>query len=165
MGFSLLFIRIKNQEIVDADRDGLARFLAENQLYVHTQVGSGALVDQNEKALAFNGYLSDLYLDPLEQSEPITGGIYHATLSEEECIFIYDLCVAGKMLIVNPQTNPMYLIPTTNHEQHNIPDLNDAVWVNSAAEMLLVLSQGFNAFKVYKEKVMRQYHDKDHPQA
>ena len=69
------------------------------------------------------------------------------------------------MLIVNPQTNPMYIIPATNHDQHNIPDLNDAVWVNSAAEMLLVLSQGFNAFKVYKEKVMRQYHDKDHPQA
>lgn len=163
MGFSLLFIRIKNSEIVDVDRAGLIRFLEKNGLDVDAQVESGSLVDHNKKALAFNGYSSDLHLAPLAQVKPITGGIYHAALCKDECIFIYDLCVAGKMLIVNPQANPLYLIPADNHQQKDIPDLNNAVWVNSAEEMLHELSRNFSDFQVYKEKVMRQYSEKDHP--
>ncbi len=161
MGFSLLFMRIENGEIADADHQGLNQFLTQQGLQIQSQAHSGGLVDQKANSLTFDGSFTDLHLDPLDQTEPVTGGIDHATLSEDECQFIYNLCVAGKMMIINPQGDPTYVIPQHNHIPQDIPDVDDAIWVNSAEELYLAFSKGFEAFKHFKEKVIGQYHQQN----
>ena len=84
------------------DREGLRTFLADHVLHVH-QVGRvGELCDATGSSLTFVGYFTDLHLDPLDQPDPATGDIWHATLTQQECEFIYALCVVGGFLIVNP---------------------------------------------------------------
>ena len=154
MGFSLLFIRIKNSDIADADRPGIKQFLTQQGLQILPQGNSCGLVDHNGDSLTFNGDFTDLHVDPLDQSEPVTGGIDHTTLSKEECQFIYALCVAGGLMIINPQGTPMYLVPHRNHAPEDVPNLDDAAWVNNADELRAALSEGFHAFKIFKHKTL-----------
>ena len=109
MGFSLYFMRMKNDQQLDVDRDAIVSFLGQRGLQVSPL--SGHLVDGAGQALKFDGGYTDLTLDQLDQGEPLTGCIHHATLSAAECTFIYDLCAAANFLIVNPQGDPSYLVP------------------------------------------------------
>ena len=81
----------------------------------------GEIVDRDDRALTIDGAFSDLHLDSLEQSDPLSGGIFHATLSPAECAFVYDLCSAAGFLIVNPQGDPTFLVPQRNHEPDDVP--------------------------------------------
>ena len=102
--------------------------------------------------------MTDLYIDA-DSEEPLSGGIGHATLSKEECGFIFDLCTAVGWLVINPQGNPITVIPNRNH---TIEDLDDSLrenkteiaWIGNAEELQLVLSEGFSEFLRYKAKVI-----------
>lgn len=151
MGFSLSFFPIENGDLGDADRDGLAAFLAAQGLRVDPN-GNGLLF-ANGEPLSFDGSWSDLTLDPLDQPEPVTGALSHATLTESECAFVFDLCAAGKLMIVNPQGNPTYIALADVHSREASPDPDDSVWVRSATELALALEGGFGRFQDYLQRV------------
>jgi hypothetical protein len=157
MGFSLMFMRVDRTAVVDADREAVRAFLEARRL----TLVPGKEVDQFADAhgpLRFDGHTTDLHLDSLESEEPLTGGIWHASMSAEELEFIYELCVAGRMLIVNPQGSPLFLVPAGNHASEQLPDGvdqdSDVVWVNSAAELSDMLSGGASRFFEYKNRVI-----------
>lgn len=158
MGFSLMFMRVDRDGKGDADRQGLADFLLQRGLTVAPSSDSTHHLMSDHGYLAFDGHPSDLHLDPLDQEKPVTGGIWHAHLTGEECAFIYDLCAAGRMLIVNPQGNPLIVIPGRNHTPAELPDdvdRNDIAWIDSSNELVQVLSSGFAAFLEFKNRVIR----------
>lgn len=152
VGFSLGFLRICGNEQSDADRDAVGSFLSARGLHVQGE----ALVDAAGQGLTFDGRWSDLHLDA---GEPMSGGIAHATLSDAESAFIYDLCVAAGFLIVNPQGDPLYLVPGANHVPDDVPDLDDTAWVNSPGEMQQALAGNFTAFRSWRERVISQHPD------
>jgi hypothetical protein len=160
MGFSLIFVRVQGDEQRDADRDAVAAFLEARGLRAVDSDGQGSLlVDADGQALLFDGHRTDLYLDPLDQEEPLSGGIDHASLSEEETTFIYELCVAAGFLIVNPQGNPTYVVAGANHAPGDVPDQEDMDWVNSAAELRQALAGKFDDFRDWRDRVVAQYAD------
>jgi hypothetical protein len=156
MGFSLMFMRVDRTGVVDADREGVRAFLEARRLTLIP----GKDVDQfadAEGPLSFDGHTTDLHLDSVESEEPLTGGIWHASMSAEELEFIYELCVAGRMLIVNPQGAPLFLVPAGNHQSGQFPDgvdEDEVVRINSAAELSDVLSGGASRFLEYKNQVI-----------
>lgn len=151
MGFSLYFMRMKNDQQLDVDRDAIVSFLGQRGLQVSPL--SGHLVDGASQALKFDGGYTDLTLDQLDQGEPLTGCIHHATLSAAECTFIYDLCAAANFLIVNPQGDPSYLVPNRNHGPDDVLPLEGVVWVDEAEELARALSSGFDSFRRFVERV------------
>ncbi|GAB2641356.1 hypothetical protein ABI214_00550 [Prescottella soli] len=153
MGFSLGFYRIDGGELVDPDREGIAEFLRVRGLRVEHR----SLVDDDGAVLAFDGAWSDLYLDPLDQDGPLSGGIDHATLTAAECEFIYGLCVAGRLMVVNPQGDPMYVVPARNHGDEALPDPEGTTWVDSPEELASALGAGFGEFQEYRCRVMSSY--------
>lgn len=160
MGFSLIFVRVQGHEQRDADRDAVAAFLAARGLRTTDSDGHGSLlVDADGQSLSFDEHWTDLHLDPLDQWEPLSGGIDHASLSDEETAFIYELCVAAGFLIANPQGNPTYIVPGANHAPADVPDPEDVGWVNSAAELRQALAGRFNDFREWRDRVGAQYTD------
>ncbi len=160
MGFSLIFVRVQGDEQRDADRDAVAVFLESRGLRAADSDGQGSLlVDADGQALAFDGHWTDLHLDPLDQEAPVSGGIDHASLSDEETTFIYELCVAGGFLIANPQGNPTYLVPGANHAPEDVPDPEDVGWVNSASDLRQALAGNFDDFRRWRNRVVGQYAD------
>lgn len=95
MGFSLHFMRVTKDVQLDVDRAAVAAFLDQHGLRVVESPYGGEIVDRDDRALTIDGAFSDLHLDSLEQSDPLSGGIFHATLSPAECAFVYDLCAAA----------------------------------------------------------------------
>lgn len=156
MGFSLLFMRINANQQLEADRDGLAAFLASRGLHVVGQGSSGAIVNSSGDALTFDGSYSDLYLDPLDAAGPVSGGIDHAHLGGKELEFIFELCVAGALVIINPQGNPLYIVPQGNHEAATLPDLENTAWINSPQELLEVLRGNYQAFIDFRDRAIAQ---------
>lgn len=65
MGFSLYFMRMKNDQQLDVDRDAIVSFLGQRGLQVSPL--SGHLVDGAGQALKFDGGYTDLTLDQLDQ--------------------------------------------------------------------------------------------------
>ncbi|MGO4205288.1 hypothetical protein AB4Z09_26830 [Rhodococcus sp. TAF43] len=160
MGFSLIFVRVQGDEQRDADRDAVAAFLETRGLRAAGSAGRGSLlVDADGQALSFDGHWTDLHLDPLDQEEPLSGGIDHASLSDEETTFIYELCVAAGFLIANLQGNPTYVVPGANHAPEDVPDREDIDWVNSAAELRQALAGNFDDFRAWRDRVVAQYAD------
>ncbi|MDV6268715.1 hypothetical protein [Rhodococcus globerulus] len=159
MGFSLTFMRIKQDEQVDADRGGVADFLERRGLQLVAGRYGGEIFDLDGKPLSFDDRFSDLYLDPLDKSDPLSGGIFHASLTGAECEFIYELCVAAGFMIVNPSGDPTFLVPQRNHAPEDLPELDDVAWVESAAELLQALTGSFDEFRAYRNKVLSQYPD------
>ena len=159
MGFSLTFMRIKQDEQVDADRGGVADFLERRGLQLVAGRYGGEIFDLDGNPLSFDDRFSDLYLDPLDQGDPLSGGIFHASLSAAECAFIYELCVAAGFMIVNPSGDPTFLVPQRNHAPEDLPELDDAAWVESPAELLQALTGSFDEFRAYRNKVLSQYPD------
>lgn len=153
MGFSLTFEKIKNgEDICDINRDLLEKFLKDKKL---TILEDGFLQDENGEFLKFDGDVTDLYLTPLDSDEPLSGGIDHATLSQEELQFIFEMCDAVGWLIINPQGNPTFIIPNENHTQEDIPeDFEDVVFIKNPTELQQVLSNGFDNFQEYLKKVL-----------
>ncbi len=156
MGFSLNFMRIGPDAILDADRDGLAAWLAGRELEVAPSTDETHHLRGADGQLRFDGHWTDLHLDPLDREEPVTGGIWSATLSAEECAFVYDLCVAGRMLIMNPQGGPLLLVPGRTHEAADLPEsiaASDIAWVDSADELAEALGGGFQRFVEFRDQV------------
>lgn len=162
MGFSLHFLNIGQGDVVDADRVRIAEFLAANDLHVEGETGDSAIVDSSGQPLAFDGSQSDLRIDPLDQQDPVTGEIDHATLTASECAFIYGLCDAGRMMVVNPQGDPMYIVVGHTNSEDDVPDPDDTVWVNSPEELSNALGAGFGEFRDFLHKV-RATHDSTEP--
>jgi hypothetical protein len=106
--------------------------------------------------LTFDGYWTDLRLRPPDQEEPVGGGISHATLSDEECAFIFGLCVAGHLLIVNPQGAPTFVVPQDNHIADDIPKgfCETTAWVNSPVELREALTGSSEGFLRFKEHIL-----------
>jgi hypothetical protein len=155
MGFSLMFLRVRHGDLVDADRAGLADFLAREGLVAPDDAGELRRSSDGE-ALAFDGRWTDLQLDGLSQEEPVTGGIAHATLSPDEVSFIFRLCVAGKMMVINPQGSPMYIIPAETHVREELPDPEDTVWVGTPVELAQALGSSFGDFSTFRDRVIGQ---------
>lgn len=157
MGFSLIFMRVKGNQELDADRAGLAAFLAGHGLAVAPSTDSTHHLAGPDGDLTFDGDWTDLHLKPLDHQGHLTGGIWHASLSEAECAFIYDLCVAGRMLIVNPQGAPTMVIPGRTHALDDLdPDIpeEEIAWVDSADELSETLRGDFEEFLAYREHVL-----------
>lgn len=157
MGFSLIFMRVKGNQELDADREGLAAFLAARKLTVAPSTDATHHLAGPDGELTFDGAWTDLHLKPLDHDGYVTGGVWHATLSDEECAFIYDLCVAGRMLIVNPQGDPQIVVPGRTHALADLaPDIpeDEIAWVDSAEELSEALSGNFEAFLAYRKRVL-----------
>lgn len=158
MGFSLMFLRTSGDAQADADRAGLAAFLERRGLAVAPSSDSIHHLSGADGPLRFDGQWTDLHLDPLDQEGPVGGGIWHATLSDEECAFIHDLCVAGRLLVVNPQGAPLYVVPGGTHEPEELPTGHgDAgvAWVAGPSELQQALTGGFEAFREFRDRVIR----------
>jgi len=157
VGFSLIFMRLRGDESLDADRAGLAAFLAERDLEVAPSNDTIHHLSGPDGQLTFDGNWTDLHLSPLDQEQHVSGGIWHATLSEQECAFIYDLCVAGKMVIMNPQGPPEFVVPDRNHTAEDLVEaVNDPqiAWVDNAEELAEALGGNFTAFVEYRDRVL-----------
>lgn len=150
-------MRVKGDQELDADREGLAAFLASRGLAVAPSTDSTHHLAGPDGDLTFDGDWTDLHLKPLDHDGYVNGGIWHASLSDEECAFIYDLCVAGRMLILNPQGAPMMVIPGQTHAladlDPEIPD-EEIACVDSAGELSEVLSGNFEKFLAYRKRVL-----------
>lgn len=143
-------MRIEPSRIVDADRTGVARFLELRGLTVAAGQTSGDVVAHGGEPLAFDGYRADLRLDSLDQDGPITGSLSHATITPQECEFVYDLCVAAGFLIINHAGAPLYLVPHGNHTPEDLPEhdeLTDVAWVGSSVELSRALSGNAEDFR------------------
>lgn len=150
-----MFVRVRNGDLVDADRAGLADFLTREGLIPPDDSGELRRSSDGE-ALAFDGHWTDLELDGLSQEEPVTGRISHATLSPDEVSFIFGLCVAGKMMVVNPQGSPLYIVPAETHVREELPDPEDTVWVATPAELAHALGSSFGDFSTFRDRVIGQ---------
>lgn len=152
------FMRLLNGEPVDCDREGMRRFLDERGLVTDSEHETSAhLLDHAGNRLAFDGSWTDLHIDPLNRPGPIGGGIWHATLSDEECQFIFDLCVAAGFLVCNHQGDPYFVVPRRNHELGDLEAAMDnprPVFAGTASELRDALSAGFADFIEYRNRVI-----------
>ncbi len=159
MGFSLHFMPVERDRLVEPDRAGLAAYLDAAGLAVRED-GSGLYRRSDGEALAFDGSWSDLTLDPLDQDGPVTGSLGHATLTAAECAFIFGLCRAGRLMIINAQGSPMYIGIDGIHDPGVFPHAEDAVLIDSPEELSAALRDGFTGFLEYRARVLRSYGDR-----
>ncbi|MBZ4487828.1 hypothetical protein LQ938_12945 [Microbacterium sp. cx-55] len=152
MGFSLSFYPIDGDDLRADDRAQIMAFLDARGLTVDPET-HGLYRVTDGVALAFDGAWTDLELDPLDQPEPLTGSLPHATLTEAECTFVFELCAAGGLMIVNPQGQPMYLGIRGVHTPEMFPDPDDAVWIDSPAALASTLGGSFGDFQDYLGRV------------
>lgn len=151
----MIFMRIEGDEQVDADRAALSSFLEARGLRIAAGPYGGSIVDRRADPLAFDGRISDLHLDPLDHDGPLSGGISHASLTDAECSFVYDLCCAAGFMIFNPQGDPASLVPGGTHAPRALSSLDGVVHVGSAGELSRALAAGFDAFARYRDRVLR----------
>lgn len=152
MGYSLSFYPIDGDDLRADDRAQITAFLESRGLAVDPDT-HGLYRVADGVALSFDGAWTDLELDPLDQSEPLTGSLSHATLTEAECAFVFALCAAGGLMIVNPQGEPMYLGIRGVHTAEMFPDPDDAVLIGSPAELASVLEGSFGEFREYLGRI------------
>lgn len=160
MGFALLFMRVDAGTKVDADRTAIAEFLERRGLRVVAGAYGGEIVTADGRPLSFDGDYCDVFLDPLDQVQPVSGGIHHATLSDAECEFIYELCVAAGFMIGNPQGAPAFVVPDGNHSREALEGHDDVLTVRSGAELAAALSENFEDFTTYRNQLLSA--DDDH---
>ena len=72
-------------------------------------------------------------------------------LSEAECTFVFEMCTAGKLMIVNLQGGPMYL---GIHTAEMFPDPADSVWIHSAAALASALGASFGDSQSFCSRVL-----------
>lgn len=140
MGFSLAFYAFR-----DGDRTRLADFFARQGLHIE----DGSLMTAAGLPLTFDGEPTDLTIDGWDNDEPLSGGIEHATLTESESCFLFDLCVAAGWAIVNSQGAPTFLIPAHNHTAADISadEEDPPVAIDDAAGLCAALADSFSAFR------------------
>lgn len=158
VGFSMSFVRIRSGQQVDGDREGARRFLQARGLVTDSYHETSAdLLYLDGEPLCFDGYRTDLHIDPPDTARTFSAGIWHATLTEQECDFIFDLCVAAGFLVCNHQGDPYFLVPAGNHDLADLEAAMDdprPVFVESAAELREALSAGFRRFLDYRDRVV-----------
>ncbi len=152
------FIRVREGEWVDADRDAARAFLDAHGLHPDpAQDTSAYLLHEDGTPFTFDGYPTDLHVDSYETGGKWQAGIWHATLSEPEVEFIYDLCVAVGLAVCNHQGDPLMIIPAATHSVTDLAGLDEApVFVNSADELRIALSSGFDHFLEWRDRVIRE---------
>lgn len=140
MGITLLFMKVEDGDKVDADKAAVTSLLEQRGLRVLPGPDGGQIVTHDGQPLSFDGSPSDMFLGHLDDPDPLIGAISHATLTAQECEFVYDLCVAAGFLIVHVPGSPLYVVPERNHAPEDVPDAGDAAWVASSTELAHVLS-------------------------
>lgn len=153
MGFSLGFYPIEGDAMGDADRAALAAFLAERGLRINPETDGLVHLEDGER-LRFDGSWTDLRLDALDHDEPVTAALSHATLAPEELEFVFALCSAGRLMIVNMQGGPMYLGLDGIHTRGMFPDPDDAVLIRDAKELATALGGSFDHFSDFRARVL-----------
>ena len=162
MGFSMSFLRVREGEVVDGDREAARCFLEARGLHTDSKNESSAhLLDVDGVGLSFDGHWTDLHLDPLDSPGTFGGGIWHATLTGEECQFVFDLCVACGFLVCNHQggdeESPMFIVPRGSHDADDIAELAPDVsyqFVDTADELRAALTGDFERFVAYRNRVL-----------
>lgn len=157
MGFSLTFMRFRREQEIDADREGLASWLARHRLTLDRRFDTACpILDPDGAPLQVDGRARDLHLDPLDSPGIVSGGIWHAGLGIEECTVIYDLCIAGRLLVMNPQAPDVFVVPGRTHRPEDVPGLADGVvgWADSPGELQAVLTDGYQGFLDYRDQVL-----------
>ncbi|MEM7324461.1 MAG: hypothetical protein AAF531_15335 [Actinomycetota bacterium] len=137
VGFSLHFVRFDDE----TDIDGFRRFLDERQLVlvpsefgselcnVHTADGEPLQLDGESRPTLLN------VADP-NTSDHVSAHIERPSLTLEALRFVYDLCVAARLAIVNPQGDPddssypMMLIPARNHTAQQLQQIAEDTGLN-----------------------------------
>jgi len=158
MGFSLNFMAIDGDDVIDADRERLRSFLDERGLTCEPdQEGDiGTLLDHAGRPLALDGSVTDLHITPLDHEGEVTGGIWHATLGPEELEFIFDLCIAAGWLVINPQESPNVVVPRRNHSPERLTNewFDPTAWVDDASELGEALSGSHEGFLNFKRRAL-----------
>lgn len=146
----MIFMGVDGDTATDADRDGLARFLAERGVHLSPDGdGHGIPIAADGRVLFLDGGPTDMHFSGLDHAEPLTGSIWHAHLGPAECAFVYDMCIAARWIVCNAQGGPTYLIPGQNHtpaQLRGIDAVDEIAWVDSAEELREALSGGFEDF-------------------
>lgn len=154
----MTFWRFRDGDIVDADREGLAAWLARRQLTIgEGRMKGGLLFTPDGAQLRLDGSPSDLTLDPLDQDASVTAAIGHARLGPEECELMVELCDAWRFLIMNGQGSPAFLIVGDHHRPEDIFEgmLEYTVHVRDARELQADLSGEHERFLEYRDQVLR----------
>lgn len=156
MGFSPTFMGVDRAGGRDADRAGLAASLERCGLVLAAGPAPHQLRSQDGRPLWLDGDPTDLHIDPLDSASPLTGGLWHATLGDQECAFVYDLCVAARWLIVNDQGEPTYVVPGDVNPPDTLPPdaEGDVAFVGSGSELQQALNGGFERFLDYRAHVI-----------
>jgi hypothetical protein len=77
------------------------------------------------------------------------------SLFDVELEFIFDPCVAGKMLIINPQGSPGCIVPGGTYSPEDVEDREDSVlWVDNAEELSEVLASSSSRFREFRNLVL-----------
>ena len=151
-------MRVRGGDAADGDRAGARAFLESRGLGTDGQPETSAhLVDAAGTPLAFDGDLTDLHINALASEVEFNGGIWHATLSDEECQFIFDLCVAAGFLVCNHQGDPIFVVPCGNHSPADLEALMEepsVAFVETGAELREALSGGFGRFVEYRNRAV-----------
>ncbi len=150
MGFGLHCVRFDDA----SDPVGFRRFLDERRLTLERAEGSKlcGLRTADGTPLHFQGEDSPttlLVTDP-DSSQHVNAHLSPARLTEDELRFIYDLCVAANLAIVNPQGDiddsayPGLLVPARNHSPDEVQRIADETglnhgYVDSVEELFAVL--------------------------
>lgn len=164
MGFSLQRVRFDGDAQVDADRAGIATWLEERGLSLERRPdGLCRFLGSDGNPLELDGRERDLHLDPLDGAEPVGGGIWHAGLGQEECSVLHDLCIAGRMLVVNPQGPETVIVPGGTHRPKGLPgwcEQGGVAWVDGPQALRRAVLGGFESFEAYREQVLAEVHQK-----
>ena len=79
------------------------------------------------------------------------------SLFDVELELIFDPCVAGKMLIINPQGSPGCIVLRGTHAPEDVEDREDSVWVKNAEELAEVLAPSSSRFREFRNRVLGGY--------
>lgn len=152
MGFSLHWVATDGDETISGDRAGVEAYLASRGLHI---AENDEPVTADGKRIAFNGYDCDFHFDGLDHADDHFGAsVWHAHLLPEEIEFYFDIAVAGRLLIVNPQGDPMIIV-CGDYDPARLPSVpaEEVAHVANAAELAAALEGNFQRFLDYKRQV------------
>ncbi|MCP4967058.1 MAG: hypothetical protein GY926_17725 [bacterium] len=142
MGFDVQLLRFRRGEWVSGDRDRLFEFLERRGLKT---VESGFLCTEDGGQLHLDGNPCEFYIS--YNDEKLTAGVHHMSLMPEELELIFEVAVAGRFAINNPQrvegAPSWLLVPGTSSEHMYLGVSNDG-WenVDSGGALGAALRQG-----------------------
>jgi len=140
-----MLMRIRPDAIVDADREGLRSFLTARRLH---QEGDTLFNEDGSFFVFEDDDASELSIDSLDSSEPVTAYWGRFCPGKEEFRFLYDLCVAAGFLIITPYDNPSLVVVNHNHREADLVNIHgempNTVWVENPDELAAVFGGTWN---------------------